>query len=308
MQYDTPEELRAFLRLCLAGPGREKCTPARLVEILPEPMHDELTRHAPHLRAMRHRLDALATQRERAHQEYADALAAWIRGEEPEPAGERYVIGRNGVFATLYDRKDERLLVENATEEHCRRVRDELLAGEPQPADRPVPLPDAVTAAHDAAVAHAVACGTCWPGARLAEMCDAGQRAALAGLAGQAAKVLAGGQGEARKRLEDLEGLVTEYRLPPAPPAYTPLIVRRDPAYDGTRWAILHDPGDSTVRRAWTADGWEMAWSLTHQEVFCWPDAETALAQARRAQAQDDEHEPDVDGAGRTPAEYHTRP
>ncbi|MDX3069270.1 hypothetical protein PV518_45275, partial [Streptomyces sp. ND04-05B] len=30
---------------------------------------------------------------------------------------------------------------------------------------------------------------------------------------------------------------VTEYRLLPVPPAYTPLIVRRDPAYDGARWA-----------------------------------------------------------------------
>lgn len=95
----------------------------------------------------------------------------------------------------------------------------------------------------------------------------------------------------------------TEFRLVPAPPAYTPLIVRRDRAYDGTRWAVLHDPGDRSVRRAWTADGWEMTWASSHDEIFCWPDAETALAQARLAQANDD-REPDVDGAGRTPDSY----
>ncbi|MEU9634442.1 hypothetical protein AB0D80_08705 [Streptomyces tendae] len=41
---------------------------------------------------------------------------------------DRYVIGRDGVFATLWDRQDRRLVVENATEAHCRRVRDTLLA------------------------------------------------------------------------------------------------------------------------------------------------------------------------------------
>lgn len=99
----------------------------------------------------------------------------------------------------------------------------------------------------------------------------------------------------------------TEFRLTPAPPAYTPLIVRRDPAYDGSRWAVLHDPGDIAVRRTWGVEGWEMAWASSHDEIFCWPDAETALAQARRAQAADD-NEPDVDGAGRTYESYQPRP
>ena len=39
---------------------------------------------------------------------------------------DRYVIGRDGVFATLYDRQERRLIVENSTEEHCRRVRGQL--------------------------------------------------------------------------------------------------------------------------------------------------------------------------------------
>lgn len=42
---------------------------------------------------------------------------------EPDP---RYVIGRDGVFATLYDRHENRLVVENSTEAHCRRVKAEL--------------------------------------------------------------------------------------------------------------------------------------------------------------------------------------
>ncbi|MFE1767271.1 hypothetical protein ACFW81_24015 [Streptomyces angustmyceticus] len=43
---------------------------------------------------------------------------------------DRYAIGRNGVFATLYDRQERRLLVENATEEHCLKVRDQLIDGQ----------------------------------------------------------------------------------------------------------------------------------------------------------------------------------
>ncbi|PWI09760.1 hypothetical protein DIZ27_14585 [Streptomyces sp. NWU339] len=88
MQYETPEQLRDFLKLCLdPGPGREKRTPAKLIEVLPEPMHAALIQHAPHLRQLRHRVDALTAQRQAAQQTYADALAAWIRGDEqPAPA------------------------------------------------------------------------------------------------------------------------------------------------------------------------------------------------------------------------------
>lgn len=42
------------------------------------------------------------------------------------PDTERYVIGRDAAFATLYDRQEQRLVVENATEDHCRTVRDQL--------------------------------------------------------------------------------------------------------------------------------------------------------------------------------------
>ncbi|MGJ5895114.1 hypothetical protein ACSCBZ_24640 [Streptomyces niveiscabiei] len=82
--------------------------------------------------------------------------------------------------------------------------------------------------------------------------------------------------------LETLAGTAIEYRLMPVPPEYTPLIVRRDPAYDGTRWAVLHDPGDLGVRRVRTRSGWRMAALLHDAEVYCWPDGQTAWAEALR--------------------------
>ncbi|MET7809822.1 hypothetical protein ABZT26_03045 [Streptomyces sp. NPDC005395] len=83
--HDTPDQLRGFLRLCL-GPGRGiERTPAKLVEVLPGPLHDDLIRHAPHLRALRHRADTLAAQQQVAHQAYAQAVADWIHDEQPAP-------------------------------------------------------------------------------------------------------------------------------------------------------------------------------------------------------------------------------
>ncbi|MET7695844.1 hypothetical protein ABZT06_49695 [Streptomyces sp. NPDC005483] len=97
-QYDTPEELRGFLMLCL---------------------------------------DA-----------YADALAAWIHDEGPQPA-------------------------------------PVTLGAQPAPAPaarRSMPLMEAVSVALDAVTEHAAQCGACWPGMRLAEMCAEGQHAAIASL------------------------------------------------------------------------------------------------------------------------------
>ncbi|EMF31105.1 hypothetical protein H114_00712 [Streptomyces gancidicus BKS 13-15] len=247
MQHQTPEQLRDFLRLCLnPGPGRPVRTPHRLLDVLPEEMHDQLAQHAPHLRHLRERTTVLAQELDGARKAYADALAAWIRGDSTEPRlaalplsapcwdcthtlnwhdgqgrctcgecgcdrfqPERYVIGRSGAFATLYDWKEHRLVVDNATEEHCRRVRDELLAAaedgpcakcgdpigdhlgwarghlyeKPQPSGpvrEPLPLLEAVTVAYERAVAHIDDCTTCQPGMRLAEMCPDGQRTAVA--------------------------------------------------------------------------------------------------------------------------------
>ncbi|WP_406215058.1 hypothetical protein [Streptomyces decoyicus] len=46
----------------------------------------------------------------------------------PLSAADRYVLGRDGVFATLFDQQERRLVVENSTEENCRKVRDQLIA------------------------------------------------------------------------------------------------------------------------------------------------------------------------------------
>ena len=109
--------------------------------------------------------------------------------------------------------------------------------------------------------------------------------------------------GEIRRLKADL-ATATEFRLEPAPPNFTPLIVRRDPTYDGTRWTVLHDPGDIAVRRVWTPEGWEMAWASKDEEIYCWPDAAAALAAARQAQAEYEENDGNVDGVGRTPESY----
>lgn len=57
-----------------------------------------------------------------------DSCIALTHLDLVESDSDRYMIGRDGVFATLYDRQEQRLVVENATEAHCRKVRDRLLA------------------------------------------------------------------------------------------------------------------------------------------------------------------------------------
>ncbi|MER7477351.1 hypothetical protein ABTX60_06810 [Streptomyces sp. NPDC126510] len=128
--------------------------------------------------------------------------------------GERYVIGRNGVFATLYDWQEHRLVVDNATEEHCRRVRDELTAprvDEPKPtpaARRSMPLLEAVAATFKATSEHAERCGICHTNMRLAEMCPAGQKAALDALEPDCAHVSWEVTGEHRND----QGMWVKYR------------------------------------------------------------------------------------------------
>jgi chromosome segregation ATPase len=58
----------------------------------------------------------------------AQKSAVWAGARVLAPMEDRYVIGCNGVFATLWDRQEQRLVVENSTEEHCRTVRDDLIS------------------------------------------------------------------------------------------------------------------------------------------------------------------------------------
>ncbi|MFF7553629.1 hypothetical protein ACFZA9_12165 [Streptomyces olivaceus] len=79
--------------------------------------------------------------------------------------------------------------------------------------------------------------------------------------------------------LEALAGQATEFRV--WEPGYG-LYVRRAPGVDGSGFAILEARRSDKGRRAWTAAGWQYSAVLAGEELFCWPDAQTAVAEARR--------------------------
>lgn len=88
-QYDTPEGLRGFLKLCL-DPGHSiKRTPDRLAEVLPEALASRAAEFAPHLGRLRHEAKTADQRAKEARRAYADALAAWIHGEETKQAPRR---------------------------------------------------------------------------------------------------------------------------------------------------------------------------------------------------------------------------
>jgi hypothetical protein len=83
-----------------------------------------------------------------------------------------------------------------------------------------------------------------------------------------------------RDRIAELEQLVaaaTEFRV--WEPGYG-LYVRRSPGATG--FAILEARRTSQGRRAWTTSGWSYSAVLAGEELFCWPDARSAVAEARR--------------------------
>lgn len=80
--------------------------------------------------------------------------------------------------------------------------------------------------------------------------------------------------------LEQQAATATEYRVPaPDGPA---LIVRRSPLGSG-QWAAFEARILGSGRRCWTRDGWQTVKHLAPSETYCWPDATTALAEARKA-------------------------
>lgn len=84
-----------------------------------------------------------------------------------------------------------------------------------------------------------------------------------------------------QKRIEALESLVaaaTEYRV--WKPGGVGLYVRRSVAATG--FGVWEARTRREGRRAWTRDGWQWLALLSDAEVFCWPDAATAVAEARR--------------------------
>jgi hypothetical protein len=74
----------------------------------------------------------------------------------------------------------------------------------------------------------------------------------------------------------------TEYRVHTPDNGGTTLLARRQNHAHGAGWAV------STMAtgggRAWTTEGWQDSISaLSVDRLFCWPDATTAITEARRA-------------------------
>ncbi|MFE6931786.1 hypothetical protein ACFVDT_07115 [Streptomyces sp. NPDC057699] len=81
-----------------------------------------------------------------------------------------------------------------------------------------------------------------------------------------------------------LADAATEYRVPVPENGGTNLLVRRQALVHGTGWAVSV-PGWGGGA-AWTVEGWQESISaLSVDRLFCWPDAATAVAEARRALA-----------------------
>jgi hypothetical protein len=85
-----------------------------------------------------------------------------------------------------------------------------------------------------------------------------------------------------------LAASATEYRVPVPENGGTNLIARRQGAAFGTGWSVVV-PGWGGGR-AWTTEGWQESISaLSVDRLFCWPDAATAVDEARRALAMPEE-------------------
>ncbi|MEV6102655.1 hypothetical protein [Nocardia sp. NPDC051981] len=79
-----------------------------------------------------------------------------------------------------------------------------------------------------------------------------------------------------------LAACATEYRVPVPEHGGTELRVRRQELVHGLGWAVMV-PGYGGGR-AWTREGWQEAISaLCVDRLFCWPNAATAVDEARRA-------------------------
>ncbi|GAQ64104.1 hypothetical protein [Streptomyces scabiei] len=92
--------------------------------------------------------------------------------------------------------------------------------------------------------------------------------------------------------LETIAGAATEFRVWNADGMG--LYVRRAIGTNG--FAVLEGRIRAVRgRRAWTSDGWRFTALLSEAEVYCWPDASTALTEAQRL-ANEDTQAPAVQG------------
>ncbi|MFD5788644.1 hypothetical protein ACFWH1_18725 [Streptomyces sp. NPDC127037] len=82
MPFQTEDELRRFLRLCLdPGPGRPTRSPETLARVLPAWMADDLAQHAPALAALRAELARAEAAVTAARARFAEGLKVWIAQE-----------------------------------------------------------------------------------------------------------------------------------------------------------------------------------------------------------------------------------
>lgn len=101
--------------------------------------------------------------------------------------------------------------------------------------------------------------------------------------------------------LQTIVGAATEFRVWNADGMG--LYVRRAVGADG--FAVLEGRIRAVRgRRAWTPDGWRFTALLSEAEVYCWPDASTALTEAQRlanedAQASDVRDDADAEDGDR---------
>lgn len=84
MDLSSAAAVREFLVLCLNPPGRSKRTPAKLAQIMPDPLRDALETYAPHLAKLRQDAEDLERKARSARKAHANALAAWIRSSNDE--------------------------------------------------------------------------------------------------------------------------------------------------------------------------------------------------------------------------------
>lgn len=87
-----------------------------------------------------------------------------------------------------------------------------------------------------------------------------------------------------------LAACATEYQVPVPEGGGTTLQVRRQSPLHGMGWAVSTRAYGGG--RAWTTEGWQESISaLSVDRLFCWPDATTAVNEARRALATVEEDE-----------------
>lgn len=88
MQLNTPEETRAFLRLCLNPGYGVSRTPAKLAKVMPPVLRDRVETFAPHLAEIRRAAESADHWATVARARHADALRDWIDQDAERPAPE----------------------------------------------------------------------------------------------------------------------------------------------------------------------------------------------------------------------------